>query len=176
MPGTRRAFSRRRSYGPRPIINSIKNQTFFAGGSTGAVANTLIAKAVNTPLSTVATDVSQGSLIKAVYITIAACGLGGTGVLNSFGAYFAKNPGDNLTLPLPFSVGTSNEKKFVFRQWFAMIMRNQDGNLPFHWEGWIPIPKRYQRMGTDDTLRIAFANSSALTGHIVISSIYKWYR
>ncbi len=176
MPGRQRAFSRRRSFGPRPVINSIKNQTFFAGGTTAAESNTIIAKAVNTPLSTVASDVSQGCLIKAVYLTIDGCGLGGTGVLNNMGIYLMKNPGANLTPPLAFSVGTSNEKKFVFRQWFFMIMRNQDGNNPFHWEGWIPVPKRYQRMGTDDTLLVSHANSGALTGHIMINSIYKWYR
>ncbi len=90
--------------------------------------------------------------------------------------YLIKNPGNNLTVPAPISVGTSNEKKFVFRQWMFMIMRNQDGNTPFHWEGWVPIPKRYQRMGTDDILQIIFANTTALTGHMSGEAIYKWYR
>jgi len=87
-----------------------------------------------------------------------------------------KNPGDNLVLPAPESVGTSNEKKFVFKQWKYMIMRNQDGNMPFHWEGWIKIPKRYQRMGTDDTLILGAECTTALTGHWSAQCIYKWYR
>ncbi len=104
------------------------------------------------------------------------CGLGGTGVLNDLDFYLIKNPGDNLTEPAPISVGTSNEKKFVFRQWHFMIMRNQDGNTPFHWEGWIRIPKRYQRFGTDDTLQLVHACTSGLTGHLSLMCIYKWYR
>ncbi len=159
-----------------PIINSIKNVREEATGITGTNLVQIIAKAVNTPLSTVNNDVSNGCIIKAVYISLDVCGLLGTGVLNVFGAYLIKNPGDNLTPPDVFSVGTSNEKKFVFKQWQSMIMRNQDGNLPYHWEGWIKIPKRYQRMGTDDTLQLVIRCTTSATGHMSALYIYKWYR
>ncbi len=145
-------------------------------GTTGTKQTILIAKAVNTPLSTNSADVSQGCMIKAIHCTFDGCGLGGTGVLNNMDFYLIKNPGDNLVLPDPISVGTSNEKKFVFRQWHFMIMRNQDGNTPFHYESWIRIPRRYHRMGTDDTLKVVVINSSGLTGHFSAQFIYKWYR
>ncbi len=167
---------RRRSYGPRPIINSIKNVRTFAVGTTGTATSIDLAKAVTSPSPTVNSDVSHGCLIKAIYVNINGCGLGGTGVLNQMQIYLFKNPGANLTVPVPDSVGTSNEKKFVFRQWFFMIMRNQDGNVAFHWEGWIKIPKRYQRMGTDDKISLVVANTTALTGHFSGAAIYKWYR
>ncbi len=172
MPYRRRASYRRMA----PIINSIKNVANNASGLDSTTQKFRFAKAVNDPLSTVATDVSQGCVIKAVYVQIDVCGLGGTGVLNTADFFLMKNPGDNLTVPAPLSQGTSNEKKFIFKTWRFMIMRNQDGNMPFHWEGWIKIPKRYQRMGTDDTLLLAFACTSALTGHISSQFIYKWYR
>ena len=145
-------------------------------GTTGTQTSVLIAKAVTTPDPTVTTDVSHGCLIKAVYLSIDGCGLAGSGVLNSMFMYIYKNPGDNLTAPNPFNVGSSNEKKFVFREWSFMVMRNQDGNLPFHWEGWIRIPKRYHRMGTDDTLRLEVINTASATGHFKLEAIYKWYR
>ncbi len=85
-----------------------------------------------------------------------------------------KNPGANLTPPGVFAVGTSNEKKFVIREWVAMTMRNQDGNNPYHWEGWIKIPKIYQRMGTDDTW-VLVAGNTGVTGHAVFFTIYKEY-
>ncbi len=172
MPG--RYSTRRR--GMAPIITSIKNQGNFAAALAPTVTTTVLAKAVNTPVPTVATDVSHGCLIKAIWLTIDACGLGGTGVLNNMTAYIFKNPGDNLTEPAPQSVGTSNEKKFVIKMWRAMIMRNQDGNVPYHWEGWIKIPKRYQRMGTDDVWTFNINCTSALTGHFAGMFIYKWYR
>ncbi len=158
------------------VVNSMKNVVNFAVGTLGTLGTQIIAKAVNTPLSTVATDVSQGCIIKAIYVNINGCGLGGTGVQNNMFLYLIKNVGANLTLPLPSSVGTSNEKRFVIRQWQFMIMRNQDGNLPFHWEGWIKIPKKYQRMATDDIWNIGYANTVALTGHLSMQFIYKWYR
>ncbi len=154
----------------------MKNVHFVAFGITSTKVDTTFAKAVNTPLSTVSSDCSQGCLIKAVWIVLDVCGLAGTGVLNNFNAYLIKNPGANLTLPDPASVGTSNEKKFVFKQWKAMIMRNQDGNNPYHWEGWIKIPKRYQRMGTDDTLVLSVNCSGGVTGHASVQAIYKWFR
>ncbi len=174
MPGR---YRRRSRYAVmRPIINSIKNVTNTAVGTTATLQSFIIAKAVTSPSPTVTSDVSHGCVIKAVYITINGCGLSATGVLNTFDVYLIKNPGNNLTVPQPGSIGGSNEKKFVFRQWRFMVMRNQDGNNPFHWEGWIRIPKRYQRMGTDDILQLIFANSTSGTGHFNSEAIYKWYR
>ncbi len=174
MPG--RYSTRRRNFGPRPIVTSIKNVFNGAFGITSANSVNNLAKAVTAPSPTVRSDVSHGCMIKAIYLRLSVCGLGGTGVLNNFNAYLMKNPGANLTGPGAASVGSSNEKKFVIKQWSAMIMRNQDGNLPFHWEGWIKIPKRYQRMGTDDIWQLVIACTTALTGHASFESIYKWYR
>ncbi len=144
--------------------------------STGTTpANVLIAKAVNSPVSTVENDTSQGCIIKAIWCSFDFCGLAGTGVLQETKVFLMKNPGDSLTAPNPFVVGTSNEKKFVIKQWSLMTMRNQDGNPPLHWEGWIKIPRRYHRMGTDDTWRLHFGVSTA-AGHMSAQFIYKWYR
>ncbi len=158
------------------IVNSIKNVFDSAFGITSTNTIKILAKGVNSPVSTVTNDVSQGCIIKALWIVVDICGLAGTGVLNNFDAYLFKNPGANLTPPGAGGVGGSNEKKFVFKQWRAMIMRNQDGNNPYHWEGWVKIPKRYQRMGTDDTLEFVVSCTSTLTAHGSIQAIYKWYR
>ncbi len=135
---------------------------------------TLLAKAVTAPSNTVETDCHRGGTIKAIWLSLDMCGLGATGALVNGGMYLIKNPGDNLTEPGIFAVGTSNEKKFVIKQWFAMLMRNQDGNNPYHWEGWVKIPKRYQRMGTDDTWQLVAATNTA-TGHGLVVAIYKEY-
>ncbi len=175
MPGYRRgSYGRRRSM--QAVVTSIKNVVDSSAGITSSNTLVTIAKAVNTPLSTVDSDVSNGCIIKAIWVVIDVCGLGGTGVLNNFDAYIIKNPGNNLTPPGAGGVGTSNEKKFVVKQWRGMIMRNQDGNNPYHWEGWVKLPKRYYRMGTDDTWTFAVSCTSALTGHMGVQFIYKWYR
>ncbi len=85
-----------------------------------------------------------------------------------------KNPGNNLTSPTPRTEGSSNEKKFIFKTWNYMTMRNQDGNPPYHWEGWVKIPKRYQRFGADDNLIITTACTNA-AAHFSCMALYKWY-
>ncbi len=175
MPYRRRASSGRRNYGMRPVINSIKNvfDGVVAIVATGITLNNL-AIASSAPLSTVGNSIENGSIIKAIWISLDVCGLAGSGVLQRTNVILMKNPGANLTAPSAFAVGTSNEKKFVIKQWAAMTMRNQDGNPPYHWEGWIKIPKRYQRMGTDDLWQLGF-ECDTLTAHGSFETIYKWY-
>ncbi len=158
----------------RPVINSMKNVVDFSANPGTTIASALIANATNNPLSTVATDVENGCIIKAVWVAFDVCGLAATGIQQKTGVYIFKNPGNNLNQPSPFAVGTSNEKKFVFKQWSMMTMRNQDGNPPFHFEGWLKIPKRYQRFGTDDQLQLLHITDTA-AGHISGQFIYKWY-
>lgn len=134
----------------------------------------LLAKAVTAPSNTIDTDCHRGGTIKAIWVSLDFCGLAASGILQRTMAYLIKNPGDNLTSPGVFAVGTSNEKKFVFKMWFQMTMRNQDGNPPYHWEGWVKIPKRYQRMGTDDTINLVFGATND-TGHGSYNVIYKEY-
>ncbi len=176
MPYRRRGSYGRRRSGLGTIVNSIKNVVNTAVGTTGTATAQFIALAKISPVPTTQHEVQHGSIIKAFYLSMDGCGLSASGVQNNVGIYIMKNPGANLTPPGVFVVGTSNEKKFVFRQWNFMTMRNQDGNTPFHWEGWVKIPKRYQRMGTDDSLIIVVAQTATLTGHFSFQAIYKWYR
>ncbi len=165
---------RRRGSSLGRIVNSVKN-TVDATASTGtSVAASVLVNSVADPSATTANHVERGCLIKALWISFDVCGLAASGVLQRTVLYLIKNTGTNLTLPSAFAVGTSNEKKFVIRQWQFMTMRNQDGNPPNHWEGWIPVPKRYQRMGIDDLWQLAFEVDAA-AGHFAVQCIYKWY-
>ncbi len=175
MPGRYSMRKRSRGLSLRPI-DSMKNYQVLNIGISGTQTNNLLIKAIDNPLTTAATDISRGAIVKAIWISIDACGLGGTGVLNMADAYLIKNPGANLTPPLPISYGTSNEKKHIFKTWSGMIMRNQDGNAPIHWEGWIRIPKNMQRFGTDDILQLVIQSTAGLTGHAGIRWLFKWYR
>ena len=124
----RRGFSRRRGALGLNVINSIKNSVVFQVGTSGTTGSQIIAKAVNTPSSTVTNDVSHGCVIKAIYCILDGCGLGGSGVLNVMNMYIIKNPGANLAVPDPASVGSSNEKKFIIKEFQFMVMRSQEGN------------------------------------------------
>ncbi len=170
MPARRKGFSR----GMRPVINSEKHVVKDTIAITSTNTVKIIAKAVTAPSNTVDTDCHRGGHIKAIWISLDFCGLAASGVLQNTMVYLFKNPGANLTPPGAFAVGTSNEKKFVIKQWVAMTMRNQEGNPPYHWEGWVKIPKNYQRMGTDDTWDLVVGNDTG-TGHFISNCIYKEY-
>ncbi len=157
-----------------PTINSEKHVVDWATGTTQTNTVILIAKAVTAPSNTVDTDCHRGGHIKAIWMSLDFCGLATTGARQETGFYLFKDPGDNLIPPGVFAVGTSNEKKFVVRQWHQMTMRNQDGNPPYHWEGWVKIPKLYQRMGTDDVWSVVVGTSTS-TGHCSGQVIYKEY-
>ncbi len=146
--------------------------TTLSSGTTLQAVDLAIAK--DAPVTANNNEVKRGSVIKAIWCSFDVCGLAATGVMQRTGLYLIKNPGANLTIPGVFTVGTSNEKKFVIKQWQFMTMRNQDGNPPFHWEGWIRIPRRYQRMGTDDQWKLAIQTDTA-AGHSSYQFIYKWY-
>ncbi len=170
----RRRGSFRRSLALRPI-DSMKN-VLYTEASTGTTKGEIIlVNTVDTPLTSSVVDIQRGATIKAIWLSIDVCGLAATGVLQSTRFYLIKNPGNNLTTPSPGTEGTSNEKKFIFKTWNAMTMRNQDGNVPYHWEGWIKIPKRYQRFGTNDLLQLVTIVTTA-AGHLSLNTIYKWYR
>ncbi len=173
MPGRQRGSSFRRSLGLRPV-DSIKNVRYLEASTGTSVLNTVLANAVDTPVTAVTNDVKRGCTIKAIWLSFDVCGLAATGVLQTHSLYLMKNPGANLTPPAPRTEGSSNEKKFIFKSWNAMTMRNQDGNVPYHWEGWIRIPKRYQRFGTADQLQLVFICTTA-AGHLSMQTIYKWY-
>ncbi len=155
-------------------VNSEKHIVDFTEALTTTIDVSLVAKAVTAPSNTITTDCHRGGVIKAIWISLDTCGLGTAAVNNKIGVYLIKNPGDNLTEPGVFAVGSSNEKKFVIKMWSNMAMRNSEGNPPYHWEGWVKIPKRYQRMGTDDTWQMV-SGISGETGHLFCQCIYKEY-
>ncbi len=170
----RRSF--RRNLGS--IVNSTKNVvSAFTGISTGAQTDLLIARAVDSAALATTTDVERGCLIKAIWLELWAYNSveAAVGVTHGIDAYIIKNPGDNLTPPIPSTTGSSNEKKYIFKEWKGLTGARTQGALPYSWRGWIKIPKRYQRMGADD--RFEFV--SIATGANIIQCtnfIYKWYK
>ncbi len=172
MPYRRRGSSRALALRP---VDSTKNITHNEATTAATIVEIVLVNAIDAPTNAVVNSIQRSATVKAIWISLDLCGLAATGVLQTTRVYLMKNPGNNLTPPLPGTEGSSNEKKFIFKQWSAMTMRIQDGPTPYHWEGWVKIPKRYQRFGIDDRLVLEFATSAG-GGHLAIESIYKWFR
>ncbi len=169
----RRPRRRRGSLGT--IVNSIKNSF---GRIDALVASTnldiVCVLSVDTPVTANVADVKRGSLVKAIWIEFWYYGLSATDVNNIIDIYLIKNPGTNLTLPNPGTIGTSNEKQWVIREWRGLAGVKSLGGKPYQQVGrWFKIPKRFQRMGTDDTWSLVARSST--TGNLCTKFIYKWY-
>ncbi len=173
MPYRRRGSSRR-ALALRPV-DSNKNVFEIAASTGTTTANVILVSTVDSASLAATNEVERGCSIKAIYLSFDVCGLAATGARQITNLYLMKNPGTNLLAPGAFSVGSSNEKKFVFRQWSFQTMRNQDGNPPFHFEGWIKLPNRYTRFGAADILQLVFETDTA-AGHLSGQCIYKWYK
>ncbi len=173
MPFRQRgSFGRRRSF-RRPVINTIKREINAIQGVTAAtnVVHT-IAIAVDAPTTAGANQVHQGSIIKACWIEFWYYGLSADNTNDIIDIYLMKNPGANLTPPNPGTVGTSNEKKFVFQEWKGLAGTKTTGGMPYYQQGkWFKIPKIYQRFGTDDTL--VLVARSPTTGNWCTKTIIK---
>ncbi len=178
MPG--RYFGRRR--GARSslgtIVDSNKNSVslLVAGAAAATVATDLVI-AVDAAANTSAKEVTRGCKIKAIWLefTVRQSADVAVGISTLFEAYLMKNPGDNLTPPSPSSTGTSNEKKFIFREWKSFLGSQTQGSNPYSFSRWIKIPRLYQRFGADDTLQFVF-KMTGVAGVYCMRAIYKWYK
>ncbi len=85
-----------------------------------------------------------------------------------------KSPGNNITLPNPGTVGSSNEKRNVFKEWKGLVGQKSVGGLPYSWKGWIKIPKSMQRMAIDDRIQFVIRMEGG-TGNFCLKNVYKWF-
>ncbi len=160
------------------VIDSNKNiLTTFQAGAAGTKTELSIAKAVDAAANTGTDEVTRGSKIFRIWVEFWAYTTAETavGVTNGIDAYLIKNPGSNLTTPNPGTVGSSNEKKFVFRIWKGLVGARTQGSTMYGFRGWIKIPKTYQRMGADDLIQMVFT-FTGVNGLLCQNYVYKWYK
>ncbi len=160
------------------VINSNKNVVSnFTAGAAGAKTAILIAEAQDSATLAVTQDVERGSVIKAIWVEFwaTASEVIADAITSGVDMYLFKNPGSNLTSPIPGTIGSSNEKKFIFKTWKGIIASRAQGYPPYSWKGWVKIPKRYQRMGANDLWQIIFQSTGS---NVLVCSnfIYKWYK
>ncbi len=171
-------FPRRRFSGfrnrIRPMVHSLKTETNVVNALTASTNNTFVVViAVDNPATTTSNQIKNGSSVKAFWYEFWYYGLSASNTNDIIDMYVMKNPGNNLTPPNPGTVGTSNEKKFVLKEWKGLAGNKSLGGSPYQWRGWIKIPKRYQRMGTDD--RIVIVTRTPTTGQLCQKVIAKYY-
>ncbi len=158
----------------RPI-NRIKHVVDQQNAITAGATNTeILADATDTPTLAVTNSVETGSTINAIYLKLEIASTALTGLTN-FYMYVAKNPGNNLVLPVPNVVGGNDNKKYVIHQEMVMTQNIANGNPRTVFNGVIVIPRGYRRFGPDDRLSLV-VHAPANTYNYCLQCHYKEFR
>ncbi len=150
MPFRRRFQSNRL----RPV-NRIKHVVDKQGATAaGTVDLTNLAAATDTPTLAANASVETGCTINGVYLRVEVVNTGVTGVLANAYMIVDKNPGGNITMPVPNAVGINDNKRFVIHQEMVMLQMVDNSNPRTLFNGVIVIPRGYRRFAPTDTLEL----------------------
>ncbi len=144
-------FRRRTGLGLRPV-NRIKHVIDKqAGVVLATLNNTNLARADDAPVLASTEEVQTGCTINGIYLKVEVYATT-AGALSNVYMIVDKNPGGNLTLPTPNSVGNSDNKRFIIHQEMVMLEQSVNGNPRTLFNGVIAIPKIYRRFAPNDLL------------------------
>ncbi len=167
-------FRRRSRNNLRPIdrVKHVVDFQFAAIAGTAAV-NSLIA-ATDTPVLGGSNQVITGSTVNGIYLKVEIHPVTSASLPNAYLLIF-KNPGGNLTIPVPNAVGTNDNKRYAIHQEMVMLQKQDDGNPRTLFNGVIAIPKGYRRFGPNDLLS-ASVFSPGVNLNACIQCHYKEFR
>ncbi len=131
------------------------------------------------PAAAASFDVTQGSLIKAVWVEIWWLYVGDADTSASFNMTIEKLPANvaSMTFTQSVNLGSYTNKKNIFYATQGVTGPAREGapSLPLH-RAFILIPKGKQRMGLSDRLVVNVSNTSAGSAQICGIFTYKEYR
>ncbi len=140
----------------RPI-QRIKHVVDFSGtltAGTNVVDKLVIAD--DAPVIASTRKVITGSKVYGIYLKVLVASNDDqvVGAIPNVFMAIGKNPGGNLTLPLPNAVGVNDNKKFIIHQEMSMITNIKGAAPTVLFNGVVAIPKGYSRFGPTDELTI----------------------
>ncbi len=172
MPMSYRSFRRMSQLRP---VHSIKHVVDQQLGLVAAAQQTFdLVSTVDAPVLANTNQVETGARVNAIFLKV-ECAATTSGALSNIYMIIMKNPGNNLTVPAPNTIGSRDEKKFVIHQEMTMTERSTAGNPRVLFKGVISIPRNYRRFGPVDSLKIAFL-SPGTNQDVCFQCIYKEYR
>ncbi len=168
------SFRRRSSMSLRPI-HRIKHVVDKQAGVVLAVLNnTTLVQASDTPDLANQIEVETGAKVNGIYLKV-ECYATTAGALSNVYMIVGKNPGGNITLPTPNSVGNSDNKRFVIHQEMVMLQQAVNGNPRTLFNGVIVLPRGYRRFGPNDLLTLGIL-SPGVNINLCIQCHYKEFR
>ncbi len=142
---------RRFSNALRPI-NRIKHviDSQFAP-VIGTQSNVTLIFGVDNPVLANVTEVQAGSKVNGIYLHVEVTAESAAALPNAY-LSVTKNPGNNITIPVPNVVGSDDNKRFVIHQEMVMLQKIDPSNPRTLFNGVITIPRGYRRFASGDTL------------------------
>ncbi len=135
-------------------INRIKHVVDSQFGATAGSTTTLnLIVAVDAPVIANTAEVITGSKVNGLYLHVEVVGTSSVALSNVY-MMVNKNPGNNLSMPTPNTVGVDDNKKFVIHQEMIMLQQQDNSNPRTLFNGVIVIPKGYRRFGPADRLQL----------------------
>ncbi len=142
---------RRRGNFLRPV-NRIKHVVDSQGAIAAAGgANVTLILASDTPDLATPAEVQTGSTVNGIYLKVEAYATTSAALANMYMIVF-KNPGGNISNPVPNAVGVSDDKRYVIHQEMVMFQKQDGSNPRTLFNGVIVIPRGYKRFGPNDSL------------------------
>ncbi len=143
--------SRRRGNFLRPV-NRIKHVVDAQGAIAAAGGtNVILILASDTPDLATTNEVQTGSTVNGIYLKIEAYATTAAALANMYAIIF-KNPGGNISNPIPNAVGSNDDKRYVIHQEMVMFQKVAPSNPRTLFNGVIVIPRGYKRFGPNDSL------------------------
>ncbi len=128
--------------------------------SSGLIQNNIVAEGVVSPATTLASDVIEGSIVKAVYVEMWLGGAGLEGNSTQFSLTVEKisSAGPVMTFAQSLALGAYPNKKNIFYTTQGVLAGENSNTVPVV-RNWILIPKGKQRMGLSDRIMVNVAAS-----------------
>ncbi len=170
-------MARRRMLSP---INSVKHyvQRFITSVAVAAVLNDEIVNAVVASAVSDPTEVTEGAVIKAVFVEMWVIGLGAAGSNGSILMALEKLPAaaTPMTNAQSLALMTYPNKKNILYSTQGLVASDEVGLAMAFIRQWFAIPKGKQRFGLGDKLILNVSSISATNFQICGFYTYKEYK
>lgn len=165
---------RSRGLALRPVqrIKHVVDSQF--GLTAGANSTVELIEASDTPTLVVSKSVMTGSTVHGIYLKVEGYATSAAALSNCYLIIY-KDPGGNLGVINPNTVGTDDDKRYVIHQEMVMLQKVVNGNPRTIFNGVIVIPKGYKRFGPNDELKATLL-SPGIDADICLQCHYKEFR
>lgn len=145
--------------------------------ASGVILPLVVVRALDAPVLANTTEIETGAKCYGIYLKVEVASNEATvaGGIPNFYLAVLKDPGGNLAVLDPSTVGANDNKRFVIHQEMAMIQNQISSNPRTIFAGVIKIPRGFSRFGINDQL-VVYLKSPVIDVSVCVQCIFKEFR